>query len=102
MYRGQYASASEELRGAIVLNQTYKEAISEFRDRMYLVTTLDARDQRREADAAWREVDRLITRLSLDPSWLWQPVRRLARQGTAPRCAAPRGAHGEDRRERDR
>ena len=81
MYRGQYASASEELRGAIVLDQTYKEAISEFRDRMYLVTALDARDQRPEADAAWREVDRLINRLSLDPSWLWQPVRRLARRG---------------------
>ena len=81
MYRGQYASASEELRGAIVLDQTYKEAISEFRDRMYLVTALDARDQRSEADAAWREVDRLINRLSLSPSWLWQPVRRLARRG---------------------
>ncbi len=81
MYRGQYASASEELRGAIVLDQTYKEAISEFRDRMYLVTALDARDQRPEADAAWREVDRLINRLSLSPNWLWQPVRWLARRG---------------------
>ncbi len=81
MYRGQYASASEELRGAIVLDQTYKEAISEFRDRMYLVTALDARNQRPETDAAWREVDRLINRLSLSPSWLWQPVRWLARRG---------------------
>ena len=102
MYRGQYASASEELRGAIVLDQTYKEAISEFRDRMYLVTALDARDQRREADAAWREVDRLINRLSLSPSWLWHASQVAGAQGTAPRCPAPRGAHGEDRRERDR
>jgi tetratricopeptide (TPR) repeat protein len=81
MYRGQYASASEELRGAIVLDQSYKEAISEFRDRMYLVIALDARGQKREADAAWREVDRLINRLSLSPSWLWPPVRWLARRG---------------------
>ena len=48
-----------------MLNQTSKEPISEFRDRRYLVTALDARDQRRVADAAWREVDRLISRLSL-------------------------------------
>ena len=81
MYRGQYGSAGEELRSAIVLDRTYKEPVSEFRDRMYLLMTLDARDQRREADAAWTEVDRLINRLSLDPSWLWQPVRRLARRG---------------------
>ena len=26
-------------------------------------------------------MDRLINRLSLDPSWLWRPVRRLARRG---------------------
>ena len=27
------------------------------------------------------DVDRLINRLSLDPNWLWPPVRRLARRG---------------------
>jgi tetratricopeptide (TPR) repeat protein len=81
MYRGQYASASEELRRAIVLDRTTQEPISEFRDRRYLVSALDARDQRREADAAWREVEPLIARLSLAPSWLWEPVRRLARRG---------------------
>ena len=81
MYRGHYASADEEFRRAIVLDQSYKEAVSEFRDRQYLVTTLDARDKRREADAAWLELERLIDRLSLDPGWLWRPVRRLARRG---------------------
>jgi tetratricopeptide (TPR) repeat protein len=81
MYRGRYASASEELRRAIVLDQAYKEGVSQFRDRMYLVTALDARDERREADAAWLEADRLIKNLSLDPSWLWRSVRRLSRRG---------------------
>ena len=81
MYRGRYASATEELRRAIVLDQAYKEGVSQFRDRMYLVAALDARDQRRDADAAWLEADRLINTLSLDPSWLWRPVRRLSRRG---------------------
>jgi eukaryotic-like serine/threonine-protein kinase len=81
MYRGQYASASEELRRAVVLDRTTQEPISEFRDRQYLVRALDARDQRREANAAWKEVEQLIARLSLAPSWLWEPVRRLARRG---------------------
>jgi tetratricopeptide (TPR) repeat protein len=81
MYRGQYGSASDELRSAIVLDRTYKEPVSEFRDRMYLLTALDARNQRSEADVAWTEVDRLINRLSLAPNWLWRPVQRLARRG---------------------
>ena len=81
MYRGRYASASEELREAIVLNQASKEPVSEFRDRRYLVTALDARNDRRVADAAWTDLERLINRLSLEPSWLWQPVQRLARRG---------------------
>ena len=81
MYRGRYGSAGEELRSAIVLNRTNKEPVSEFRDRMYLLTTLDARGERREADAEWLEADRLITRLSLAPNWLWRPVQRLARRG---------------------
>ena len=81
MYRGRYASASEELRKAIVLDQAYKEGVSQFRDRMYLLTALDARDERPKADAAWLEANRLIINLSLDPSWLWRSVRRLSRRG---------------------
>lgn len=80
MYRGRYALASEELRRAIALDQAYKEGVSQFRDRMYLLMALDARGERREADAAWLEADRLIRNLSLDPSWLWRSVRRLSRR----------------------
>lgn len=36
---------------------------------------------RRDADAAWLEAERLITTLSLDPSRLWRPIRRLSQQG---------------------
>jgi tetratricopeptide (TPR) repeat protein len=48
---------------------------------MYLLTALDARDERPKADAAWLEAVRLINNLSLDPSWLWRSVRRLSRRG---------------------
>ncbi len=81
MYRGRYASAVAPLRQAIVLNQTNGAAVSEFRDRMYLVTAFHARNQQRDTDAAWADTDRLIARLSLAPSWLWQPVQFLARRG---------------------
>ena len=70
MYRGRYASAVAPLRQAIVLNQTNGAAVSEFRDRMYLVTAFHARNQQRDTDAAWADTDRLIARLSLAPSWL--------------------------------
>ncbi len=79
MYQGKYAAATEDLRRAIALNQTQKEPVSEFRDRMYLVMNLDLRGERAAADAAWTEVHALINRLSLDPSWLWRPVQWLAR-----------------------
>jgi tetratricopeptide (TPR) repeat protein len=81
MYRGRYAAATEQLREAVLINQGSREEVSEFRDRMYLITSLEARNQVRQADAAWLESHRLIARLSLAPSWLSRPVRMLARRG---------------------
>ena len=81
MYRGQYAAASEELRQAIVLDQTYEQTVSEFRDRLYLVTALEAKGHTREAAAQWTTVDRIIAKLSLSPDWLYRPVKMKARRG---------------------
>jgi tetratricopeptide (TPR) repeat protein len=80
MYRGKYGAAVEELRRAIVLSQAGGEDVSEFRDRMYLVTTLDFLGDRTAADREWTRAKALIDKLSLEPAWLWRPVRRVARQ----------------------
>jgi tetratricopeptide (TPR) repeat protein len=79
--RGKYTSAVDGFRRAALLNHSSQEQVSEFRDRMYLVSALDVRGRRQEADAEWKTVAALIGHLSLDPSWLWRPVRRLARLG---------------------
>ena len=79
--RGNYCLASDEFRRAALLNRSSQERVSEFRDRMYLLSALDARGQHRDAEAEWRVVVSLIDTMSLAPSWLWRPVRRLARLG---------------------
>ncbi len=81
MYRGRYASATDQLREAIVIDQGFREEVSEFRDRMFHITALQARNQTAQVDAAWVEAHRLIARLSLSPGWLYRPVRTLARRG---------------------
>jgi len=81
MYQGKFAAATEDVRRAIALDQSDGGGVSEFRDRMYLVTTLDARGERAAAEAAWRDVAESIKKLTLDPGWLSRPTRWLARHG---------------------
>ncbi len=81
MYRGRYAAAGEELRRAIRLDQTNKAGVSEYRDRLFLVRSLEARGLAKEAAAEMKEVDALISRLSLGPEWLRVSVKIWARRG---------------------
>jgi tetratricopeptide (TPR) repeat protein len=81
MFRGHYGAAVSELQAAIALNQTHREVVSEFRDRMYLIAAYEATSRSREARAEWAAVHRLIAASSLSPSWLWRVVRTQARSG---------------------
>jgi tetratricopeptide (TPR) repeat protein len=81
MLRGRYRDAIGELRRAISLDQTYEETLSEFRDRLYLITALEATTRTREAQEEWATVERLMTKLSPSPGWLWRPAAMRARAG---------------------
>jgi tetratricopeptide (TPR) repeat protein len=82
MLRGRYAAAEREIRGAIALDQSHDEALSEFRDRLYLITTLDARGRQAATVAEWRALDRLVsTKLSLSPDWALLALRAHAHRG---------------------
>src|SRR5258705_2459683 len=70
MYRGRYTVAVEQLRHAIAIDQTYDQGVSEFRDRLYLVTALNALGRSRERGAEWVYLDRCIAKLALSPDWL--------------------------------
>jgi tetratricopeptide (TPR) repeat protein len=81
MLRGRYGNAIRELRRAISLDQTYNEMLSEFRDRLYLITAFEATARERDARDEWADVERLIAKLSLSPGWLWRAARMKARSG---------------------
>jgi tetratricopeptide (TPR) repeat protein len=81
MYRGRYGAAIQELRQAVLINQTVGAGISEFRDRLILLRALDAKSLSAAASVELDAVGRLIDRLSLGPEWLRYPVKILARRG---------------------
>lgn len=81
MYRGRYSAAVDRLRQAVAINQNYNQGVSEYRDRLYLVTALEALGRSRETEAEWVNVDRRIANLALSPDWLARPIKMKARRG---------------------
>ena len=55
--------------------------MSEFRDRLYLVTAMDGLGRAREARAEWAALDRRIATLALSPDWLARPAKMKVRRG---------------------
>jgi tetratricopeptide (TPR) repeat protein len=81
MYRGRYDKAIAHLREAIVINQTHGAAVSEFRDRLYLVRALEAKDLTRAWATELAAADALAARTSLGPEWLRTLAKLHARSG---------------------
>ncbi len=81
MYRGRYVAAVERLRHAIAIDQTYHQEVGEYRERLFLVTALDALGRSREGAAEWAALDRRIATLTLTPDWLARPIKMKARRG---------------------
>jgi tetratricopeptide (TPR) repeat protein len=81
MYRGRYAAATDQLRQAIGMDRAHSQYMSELRDRLLLVTALEARGQRAAATSEWIDVSGLVAKLPLGPDWLSRLVRMRARTG---------------------
>ena len=50
MCRGRYGAAVDEIRQAIVLNQTHRAPVSDYRDRLILYSALQSMGRQREAE----------------------------------------------------
>jgi tetratricopeptide (TPR) repeat protein len=81
MYRGRYAAAATEFREAILLSKASGSPLSEFRDRLFLASVLEARGS---SAAARREVaiaDTLASATTFAPVWLHLLGKMHARAG---------------------
>ena len=74
-----------------------EQEVSEYRERLFLVTALDALGRSREGAAESAALDRRIATLTLSPDWLAGPIKMKARRGDA-RARALAAVHGEDDR----
>ena len=83
MYRGRYSSAIDELRQSVLLHQTYKFAVSEFRDRLFLARALEAKGMTADARAEVSAARELAVRQTFGPEWLTALGRFDARSGRA-------------------
>jgi tetratricopeptide (TPR) repeat protein/predicted Ser/Thr protein kinase len=81
MYRGRYDAAIKELRQAILIDETNKFGVSEYRDRLILARAFSAKDMSAAAGAELDAATRLRTTLSLSPEWLRMLAKLEARRG---------------------
>jgi tetratricopeptide (TPR) repeat protein/predicted Ser/Thr protein kinase len=81
MYRGQYDAAFKELRQAVLIDETNKFGVSEYRDRLILARALDAKGMTSPAAHELDAAMRLRTTLSLGPEWLRMLAKLEARRG---------------------
>ena len=81
MYRGRYEAAINDLRQAVLINQTNRSGVSEYRDRLILARALDAKGMTSAAAAELEAASRLRAPLSLGPEWLRMLAKLEARRG---------------------
>jgi tetratricopeptide (TPR) repeat protein len=81
LYRGHYAAAVQQIRQAVMLNSAAQERVSEYRDRLILVSALQASGRSGEAMGEWGIVRALVAKLTLGPEWLFRPAVLMARAG---------------------
>jgi tetratricopeptide (TPR) repeat protein len=81
MYRGRYDAALKELRQAVLIDETNKFGVSEYRDRLILARALDAKGMTSPAAHELDAAMRLRTTLSLGPEWLRMLAKLEARRG---------------------
>jgi tetratricopeptide (TPR) repeat protein len=81
MYQGHYHAAVDRLRQAIALNLAAGGYVSVFRDRLIVVTALQATGSAADARRELSNVHALITRHAFGPEWLQMLVRIEARLG---------------------
>ncbi|HEX2344838.1 MAG TPA: protein kinase [Vicinamibacterales bacterium] len=81
MYRGRYDAAIKELRQAILINQTNRFGVSEYRDRLILARALAAKGMSAAAGSELDGAARVRATLSLGPEWLRMLAKLEARRG---------------------
>ncbi len=80
-YRGRYEAAQQSFAQAVVIDHAADSPVSEYRDRLYLASTLWARGEEGALDREIARLRALVSHMALGPEWVHHAVRLLARSG---------------------
>ncbi|MFZ0430374.1 MAG: tetratricopeptide repeat protein, partial [Acidobacteriota bacterium] len=81
MYLGRYGAAGEHLRQAIAINRAAGYGLSELRDRLFLATVYEVKEDGASFNREMNEILRLIEKIRPAPVWLLVAGRTAARHG---------------------
>ena len=81
MYQGKFSQAEQQLNEAIRLNNTLDNTLSEYRDRIFLVTAHRNRGLKRKAVEELATALEIRTRSNIGPWWLQLAAKKYARMG---------------------
>ena len=80
-YTGHFSEAIDYFKQAALLNRSNGILLSEYRDRMYLARAYKAKGMDSEFSQQLDEIERLLGKMELSPSWLARSGQIFARNG---------------------
>jgi len=80
-YRGRYRAAERSFGQAVAINRSIGASVSEFRDRLYLASTLWAQGRGDALDAEIGRIQSLASGMVLGPDWVLLGVKLFVRTG---------------------
>jgi tetratricopeptide (TPR) repeat protein len=81
MYLGRYGAAVDHLEEAVLINRTFGFQVSELRDRIFLITALQALGREVEAAEQIAAARDLQHQVAMSPEWLYPIGKAYARMG---------------------
>jgi serine/threonine protein kinase/tetratricopeptide (TPR) repeat protein len=79
MYQGQYSTAQDSLKEAVILNKTLKSKLSEMRDRLFLAINFNRKKQNEAFEKEMAAVKMIQKEIKMDPTFLYKIGKIYAR-----------------------
>jgi len=80
-YTGNFSTAIDHFREAVLLNQSFEVPLSEMRNRMFLARAYQVKGMEEEFTRQINEIELLVNEMNLSPLWLSAAGRLFARHG---------------------